>query len=402
MSESLLQLVTNKTTYSFGSLETSAVDKSPSIEKTKPTLFSVAYPSIDQNIVNRVSSSSLQSSNLSIMNSQLNANDPSSNLHLLSKVIEATESDTMNGSGQRVMNGTAGTSSGTTTILNPKRVSLPLPYLNKPDGKAINKNETPTTCVNDDDRIIRTNKSWKKKVILAMGKEEIPTIHTHNLMSNTNHSTLNIDHNDEPEKEAITLDMNISGNNSSYSLLNSMTVLPSTFRPGPYDVLCGRGRACKDAPGNKAYREIIMNQLQIYAESTTKSAKGQIISNIMEQIKRQCHTYHKDTIGGFVKQSNGRWYDVGDFLAREKTSQCFRDALAALYSSSAQSKYLRRRASKDLTTKDHEIKDQMDVTAQNKHAHSNQISVAVGKIQKAIEAHEVCLCVRADFTFDFI
>jgi hypothetical protein len=126
-----------------------------------------------------------------------------------------------------------------------------------------------------------------------------------------------------------------------------MTPLPKDFAPGPYDVLCGRGRVCKDAPGNRAYRDAIMNHLQVYVAADTKLAKGNIISGIMETIRQNCYQYHGDTFGGFIKCVNGQWYDVGDFLAREKTSQCFRDALAAHYSSSAQSKYLRRRARDD-------------------------------------------------------
>jgi hypothetical protein len=324
------------------------------------------------------------------MNSQLTANDPSSNLHLLSKVIAETECATMISQDQRVDGGSGAGTSGT-GIANPKRVSLPIPFVNKPSSKS---NETPTTCTDEDDKIIRSTKSWKKKAILAMGQEEAPTIQSRILPSKFDHSKWHADHNDEQYEEATTLDMNINGSSatSSNSLLHSMTLLPPTFQPGPYDVLCGRGRACKDAPGNKAYREIIMNQLQVYADSMTKLAKGQIISNIMDQIKRQCHAYHKDKVGGFVKQNNGRWYDVGDFLAREKTSQCFRDALAALYSSSAQSKYLRRRASKDITTNEPDIKQQLDVSTQSSRRHSNTgtIVVPVGKVYKAIASHEVC------------
>jgi hypothetical protein len=49
-------------------------------------------------------------------------------------------------------------------------------------------------------------------------------------------------------------------------------------------------------------------------------------------------------LGGFVKQdSSGRWYEVGDFLAREKTSQAFRDALHDRYKSSNVSKKKRRK-----------------------------------------------------------
>jgi hypothetical protein len=54
---------------------------------------------------------------------------------------------------------------------------------------------------------------------------------------------------------------------------------------------------------------------------------------------------HQSPSGGFVKQdeNTGRWYEVGDFLAREKTSQAFRDALHERYKSSNVSKKNRRR-----------------------------------------------------------
>jgi hypothetical protein len=189
-----------------------------------------------------------------------------------------------------------------------------------------------------------------------------------------------------------------------------MTLLPPTFRPGPFDVLCGRGRACKDAAGNKAYREIITHQLQEYADATTKLAKGQIISNIMEQIKHQCHVYHQAPVGGFVKQMHGRWYDVGEFLAREKTSQCFRDALAALYSSSAQSKYLRRRASKEMTMttttttttngRNNEVQHLTDVSRHSSsRRRSSSTSAPTKNMNMAAETREVCYCLFLNFLY---
>lgn len=155
---------------------------------------------------------------------------------------------------------------------------------------------------------------------------------------------------------------------------HQMVAMPADFVPGPYDVLCGRGRACKVAAGNLAYRDLIVTYLEVYGAADSKLQKGAILTDIMNRVRDLCHTYHQrqerhekkknaatgknstDTtsttttansspvLGGFVKCINGTWYEVGDFLAREKTSQCFRDALASHYSSSAQSKYLRRRA----------------------------------------------------------
>jgi hypothetical protein len=123
-----------------------------------------------------------------------------------------------------------------------------------------------------------------------------------------------------------------------------MTAMSADFTPGPHDVLCGRGRACKNAVGNQTYRETVMQHLEAYAAAESKLAKGSIITDIMNHIRTKCHKYHGTAVGGFVKCVDGTWFEVGDFLAREKTSQCFRDALSAHYSSSAQSKYLRRRA----------------------------------------------------------
>ena len=393
MSDTALQLDT--ASYLLGSRGTAVAGQNSIIKKTNSTgdLVTNEYqPSERIALIDRIpSSSSLSPSlpqSLSSMNSQLTLNDPTSNLHLLSKVIEATECDTMMAQEQQRVVATA---APTTVAVNPKRVSLPLPNFNKSDRKAIQSNETPTTRVTEDDKIIRSTKSWKKKAIIAMEKEETSTAPTPPVASK------NSDHPADHGTETATMDMTMIGNSShsisGNSLLNAMTLLPETFQPGPFDVLCGRGRTCKDAPGNKAYREIIMNHLQVYAASTTKLAKGQIISNIMDQIKQQCYEYHRDKIGGFVKQSNGRWYDVGEFLAREKTSQCFRDALAALYSSSAQSKYLRRRASKEIPTNDNVVKHQIDVLIQSSH----RPSLPLGKRYKAINVHEVCRCA---FGFD--
>lgn len=132
---------------------------------------------------------------------------------------------------------------------------------------------------------------------------------------------------------------------------NAPKSLPSDFRPGPFDVWCGRGRACKNAPGNIAYRKAVQEKLAAYAAAATKFQKGEILTEIVDDIRRKCHEYHLQKngwsqCGGFVKKDtiSGAWTEVGDFLAREKTSQCFRDALSNNYSSSAQSKYQRRRA----------------------------------------------------------
>ena len=142
-----------------------------------------------------------------------------------------------------------------------------------------------------------------------------------------------------------------AGNNPQTGTVASPKTLPTDFQPGPYDVWCGRGRTCKDSPGNVAYRQAVLQHLPAYAAAGSKIQKGLIITQIVNAIRKQCYDYHWrqnqwSECGGFIKRSavSGEWMEVGDFLAREKTSQCFRDALSDHYSSSAQCKYQRRRA----------------------------------------------------------
>ena len=92
-------------------------------------------------------------------------------------------------------------------------------------------------------------------------------------------------------------------------------------------------------PGNRLFRQLVADSLREYSNSnTSKLQKGIIIRHIVSQVRLNSPD------GGFVKwdSGNGRWYEVGDFLAREKVSQAFRDALHEQYKSSNTAKKLRR------------------------------------------------------------
>jgi len=118
---------------------------------------------------------------------------------------------------------------------------------------------------------------------------------------------------------------------------HSMRFLPDGFSPGEHDVLCGRGRKCFNHPGNVKFREIVQGYLPQYSKAMTKLEKSYILSDVVEKVRKN------SGIGGFVKKNeDGRWYEVGDFLAREKTSQAFRDVLHDKYKSSNTSKKKRR------------------------------------------------------------
>jgi hypothetical protein len=116
-----------------------------------------------------------------------------------------------------------------------------------------------------------------------------------------------------------------------------MTPLPSHFTPGPYDVICGRGKEAKDHSGNKFYRSLVQKSMVRYSKASNKYQKTIIVSYIVDEVRT------RSPEGGFVKQeSDGLWYEVGDHLAREKAGQNLRDGLCKQYKSSTKAKRRRR------------------------------------------------------------
>lgn len=114
--------------------------------------------------------------------------------------------------------------------------------------------------------------------------------------------------------------------------------LPESFTPGDDDVICGRGKKCYSHVGNDRFRLRVLQMLDEYSKAKSKLDKSSVLSRVVDQVRQQSPS------GGFVKQdtTTGRWFEVGDFLAREKTSQAFRDALHDRYKSSNLSKKKRR------------------------------------------------------------
>lgn len=99
--------------------------------------------------------------------------------------------------------------------------------------------------------------------------------------------------------------------------------LPEEYILGDYDVFCGRGTKCHTHIGNRFFRSLIESMLDHYIGSSRRD-KIDIITEVIQHVRNLC-TSHR---GGFIKQNleNWRYYEIGDFLAREKVSQAFRDA----------------------------------------------------------------------------
>jgi hypothetical protein len=119
--------------------------------------------------------------------------------------------------------------------------------------------------------------------------------------------------------------------------------LPENFIPTESTVICGRGKACTNSIGNRCLKSIVNSFLQPYSEAKNKLDKSIIVSSIVGAIKLRG--------GNFVKNEDGRWWEVDDAFAREKIGCMLRDDLHTQYRSSAKAKLARRNASKTLEEK---------------------------------------------------
>ena len=125
--------------------------------------------------------------------------------------------------------------------------------------------------------------------------------------------------------------------NAKTSGSERMIPLPSGFSPGPLDVICSRGKEAKTHLGNEKFLSVVESYTKEYSQATSRVRKSILVSRIVDQVRDQSPN------GGFVKEEGGRWYEVGDLLAREKVGQSFRNLLHGQYKSSNKSKMRRRR-----------------------------------------------------------
>jgi hypothetical protein len=114
-------------------------------------------------------------------------------------------------------------------------------------------------------------------------------------------------------------------------------MLPEDFVPGPHSVICGRGKACANAAGNRRLKTIVDSHLKPYSETKTKLEKSEIVSTIVNVVKQAT------SVGAFVKLEGGRYWEVEDSVSREKVGCMLRDCLHSQYRSSTKSKLARRR-----------------------------------------------------------
>lgn len=100
-----------------------------------------------------------------------------------------------------------------------------------------------------------------------------------------------------------------STNNTRIS--NEAVPLPDGFRPGINDIICGKGSECFNHVGNKRYRKILEDNMELYFSTASKKGKTWLISEIVSDIRQKSYP------GGFVRRDllSGKFFEVGEFGA---------------------------------------------------------------------------------------
>ena len=105
----------------------------------------------------------------------------------------------------------------------------------------------------------------------------------------------------------------------------SRNYLPHDYQPSSFDIICGRGPACFNHPGNVAFRQVIEKYLDRYGATQNKFEKTQIVLEVAREALRSS--------GGpsckVVRWCRIRklWFELSGMIFRQKVGQTMRDAL---------------------------------------------------------------------------
>ncbi|CAB9499429.1 expressed unknown protein [Seminavis robusta] len=118
----------------------------------------------------------------------------------------------------------------------------------------------------------------------------------------------------------------------------SLVALKSDYVPGPFSVICQRGKMAYTH--NQHFRNLLKGHVDKYKTAASRQLKSMVVSDIVDKVRA------KSPEGAFVRCVHGVWYECGEDIAREKVGGCFRELLADHYESSTKSKKRRRDAEK--------------------------------------------------------
>ena len=100
--------------------------------------------------------------------------------------------------------------------------------------------------------------------------------------------------------------------------------LPPGYKPGEFDVCCGRGKRHWNHVGNVRFRRYIQSSVERYMKAPSKNDKTTVVVSIVDDIRNMG--------GNFLKEDlRGNWYDIGDQQAREKVGHSLRDQVSTIH-----------------------------------------------------------------------
>eukprot|EP00536_Pseudo-nitzschia_multiseries_P009619 jgi/Psemu1/297303/fgenesh1_pm.272_\ len=117
--------------------------------------------------------------------------------------------------------------------------------------------------------------------------------------------------------------------------------------PSCNDVVCARGRAYWDHPGNKIYRQCIALAKKSYCKAPNRLRKSIIVSEIVSAIYSSNGRFLKRVQGKGKGKGEG-WVECEENFIREKVTQSLRDGLSFKYSSSTTRKKQRKAKVQDI------------------------------------------------------
>jgi hypothetical protein len=97
--------------------------------------------------------------------------------------------------------------------------------------------------------------------------------------------------------------------------------LPEDYKPSDTDILCGRGRACLNRPGNKCFSDAVRANLQKYIDAPKRIDRSVVVASVLFSLKESGIR--------FIRQDkHSKLYcELSDDQAHEKTGHAIRDIL---------------------------------------------------------------------------
>jgi hypothetical protein len=116
---------------------------------------------------------------------------------------------------------------------------------------------------------------------------------------------------------------------TSLANINSDTPLDTSYQPGCYDVVCGRGKGSYNRPGNRHFRALVATFLDDYRNAKTRLDKTAVLGRIVDKV-HSLQDPHTKQAAQFVRLcKHSGWVQIGKDSAREKVGHAMREILMA-------------------------------------------------------------------------